>query len=209
MRVNPKLGFALLALLSGFILLAGPIWAYKGPPHSPPVTRTEPDPRFTQYVLPVGSAFQVLLQTPVNTATNQIQDPVEVIMDTNLYLGEELILTKNTRFKGYINQLEPPIQGRNAILHILFTEIYTDIGEILPINAHVRTERKDHKWGGELTPGTTPMISTQQVYEIGEYNRVVYGGPRAMGQQIMLSPGDHWTLILDQPLTLLKSKEEL
>jgi hypothetical protein len=209
MPVSPKTWMALLPILAGFLLLAPCTWAYKGPPHSAPTTRSEPDPRFIQYALPAGSAFQILLQTPLSTAINQVQDPVEGVMDHNLYLNEELILNKNTRFNGYIAQLEPPIPGRTGILQVIFNEIVTEDGEKLPIVAHVRTERTDHKWGGELTPGTKPMLSTQRVYELGEYNRVVYGGPRAVGKDIVILPGEHWILILEQPLVLLKPKTEL
>ena len=201
----------LLPIVAGLILLASPLAlaGYKGPPHSAPVERTEPDPRFVQYSLPPGSAFQILLETPLSTAINQLKDPVEGVMDHNLYLNEELILTKNTRFTGYISKLVPPIQGRNGILQVIFNAITTEDGEKLPIVAHVRTERTDHQWGGELTPGTKPMLSTQRVYGLGEYNRIVFGGPRAMGKAIEILPGEHWILILEQPLVLLKPKTEL
>ena len=204
-----KIRRALLLMLAGFSLLSLPALAFKGPPHPPAATRSVPDPRFIQYTLPEGSAFQVLLQSPLDTTVNQLHDPIDVIMDHNLYLGEELILTKNTHFKGQIVQLEPPIRGRNAILHVMFNEILTEDGEKLPIEAHVRTERPDHKWGGELTLGTIPMRSIQRVYMIGEYNRTVFGGPRAMGTQVTIPPGEHWILILDKPLVLLKPKEDL
>jgi len=209
MRHRHFLWLTLMTLTTGMSLLSGPTLAYKGPPHPPEAQRSEPDPRFIQYTLPQGSAFQVLLQTPLDTGINQLNDPVEVIMDHDLYLGEELVLHKNTRFKGVIDRLEPPLQGRNAILHVSFNEIDTDNGDRLPIVAHVRTERWAHDWGGELTPGTKPLLSTQRVYELGEYNRVVMGGPRAMGSQVTILPGEHWTIILDQPLNLLKPKEEL
>ena len=45
------------------------------------------------------------------------------------------------------------------------------------------------------------MRATQRVWGIGEYNRIVYGGPRAMGSHVKFLPGEHWTIILDQPLT--------
>jgi hypothetical protein len=132
---------------------------------------------------------------------------VEVIMDHNLYYGEELILAKNTRFNGLITQLDAPVQGMNAILRVNFNEILMDNGEKLPISAHVRTERPDHTWGGGVTQGTKPVLSTQRVWEIGEYNRIVFAGPRAMGEHIKIPPGEHWTLILDQPLTIVKPKD--
>lgn len=178
-------------------------------PISPPVQRTEPDPRFINYTLPAGTAFHVLLQTPLSTEINQPDDPVEVISNQHIYLYEELMFPKNTRFLGKISQLEPPIQGREGILAVTFQEVILSNGEKLPIQAHVRTDRKDHTWGGKLTSGTKPYLSTQRVAGIGEYNKVVFGGPRAMGTHITIPPGEHWTIILDQPLSITKAKENL
>lgn len=177
-------------------------------PISPPMQRTEPDPRFIAYTFPPGTAFQVLLQTPLDTAINELQDPVEVIMDHNLYLQEELVLPKNTRFNGLVARLEKPQQGMDAIMGIMFNEILLQNGEKLPIVAHVRTERPDHLWGGRVTQGTKPVLSTQRVWGIGEYNRITFAGPRAMGADIKIPPGEHWTIILDEPLTIVKARRE-
>lgn len=198
------------ACLSLCLLWTYPNWAetYEHIPISPPVERNEPDPRFISYTFPPGTAFQVLLQTPLDTSINELQDPVEAIMDHNLYMKEELALPKNTRFMGTITRLDKPIEGMDAIFCIMFNEIELQNGEKLPITAHVRTERPDHLWGGQSTPGTKPMLSTQHIWGIGEYNRIVFGGPRAMGKDIKFPPGEHWTLILDQPLTIVKAREE-
>jgi hypothetical protein len=191
-------------LLLGWVAV-GTNWA--AVPISPPVERSEPDEDFIQYTLPRGTAFQVLLQTPIDTSISQINDPVEVIMVHNLYLLQEMILPKSTRFNGSITRLEPPIQGMNAILQVNFSEIILNNGEKMPISAHVRTERPDHTWGGQVTSGTKPVLSTQRVWEIGEYNRIVFAGPRAMGEHVKFPPGEHWTLILDEPLTILNARE--
>jgi hypothetical protein len=169
---------------------------------SPPVSRevlfgAEAGVRYT---LPAGTALQVLLQTPVDTAVNQPGDPLEAILAQNLYLGGQLLLSKNTRFNGIISRLDPPFQGRDAVLGIRFTEMLYDKSTKLPIAACVRTENPEHLWGGNVTQGTKPMRSTQRVAGIGEYNRIVYGGPRAMGSHIRFEPGEHWTIILEQPV---------
>lgn len=177
-------------------------------PVSPSAIRQEPDPNFISYTLKSGTALQILLQTPLDTAINQAKDPVEGIMSKNLYLGNELVLSKNTRFLGEIVRLEPPLQGRDALLEVRFTEILLDNGEKLPIEAHIRTEHPEHIWGGQVTPGTKPMKSIQRIWGIGEYTRTVWGGPRAMGQHVTIQPGEHWTMILEQPLTLVKPQAE-
>lgn len=198
----PTGGAGLLAALLALAVLPAQAELPK-PAISPPVIQAPADADFTRYTLQRGTALQILLQTPVDTAINQVGDPVEGIMFRNLYLGNRLILSKNTRFKGVITRLEPPLQGRNAILAIRFTDILMDNGETLPLSSHVRTEHREHIWGGQVTRGTKPMKSVQRVWGIGEYNRIVYGGPREMGSHIAFQPGEHWTLILDAPLTLV------
>lgn len=187
----------------GLMLFSGLVYAEESASVSPPVlienvTGFEDQARYT---LPAGTALQILLQTPVDTAINQPGDPVEGLMAHNLYLHEHIILPKNIRFNGIISRLEAPFQGRDAVLAIRFTEIILD-GRKVPIEAHVRTNNPEHTWGGNLTPGTKPMRSIQRVWGIGEYNRIVYGGPRAMGSHVRFSPGEHWTIILEQPLVL-------
>src|SRR5690606_1032549 len=94
-----------------------------GPSVTPPVERTEPDSRFINFRLPPGSAFHVLLQTPINTEVSQLDDPVEAITDQYLFLYEELMLPKNTRFVGKISRLEIPVEGRDGILGINFRQV--------------------------------------------------------------------------------------
>lgn len=173
------------------------------PPVSPPTIQETPDPRFMRYTLQAGTALQVIIQSKLDTAVNQPGDPVEAVMSHNLYLGSELLLAKETRFLGVVSRLEPPLEGRHAILAVKFTDILLENGEKLPIAAHVRTEHPEHIWGGQMTPGTKPTLATQRVWGIGEYNRIVFRGPRAMGSQIQIMPGDRWMVILDQPMTLV------
>jgi len=208
MRTISKRGFTLLACLALLgILGISPDWAANV--HiSPPMERTEPDSRFIQYTFPPGTAFQVLLQTPLDTKVNQEQDPVEAIMNQNLYLLAELVVPKNTRFTGSVTRLEKPIAGRDGIMYVRFDQILLSNGERLPIKAHVRTERPDHLWGGQVTQGTKPVLSTQRVWWLGEYNRITFAGPRAMGKDISFPPGEHWTLILEDPLVVVKAREE-
>jgi hypothetical protein len=198
-------------LSCGFLLLVGG-WgtAYCATPVSPPVQEqllpgAEPQ---MSYTLPAGTAFQVLLQTPIDTAVNQSGDPLEAIMTQNLYLYGKLLVSRNTRFQGLISRLEPAFQGRDAVLAVRFTEISLDAARKQPIAAHVRTENKEHLWGGNVTAGTKPYRSIQRVWGIGEYNRIVYGGPRAMGTNIHFDSGEHWTIILEQPLVIVMPLED-
>lgn len=210
MRLKFILPLTGLTCLSLGLLSMAPNWAKPIPvpasqPISPPVARD--DENFKSFTLRPGTALHILLQTPIHTAVNQPGDLVEGITTRDLYLNTDLLLSKNTRLTGVISRLDKPIQGMNALLAVRFTEIILENGEKLPLDAHVRTEHPEHIWGGQVTPGTKPMLSTQRVWGIGEYNRIVFGGPRAMGSHIEFLPGEPWILILDQPLTLVLPRE--
>lgn len=200
----PLLSLGLLALASHDVLLAAP----PPIPISPPVSVAQPSPEFTTYTLKPGTPFQIILQTPLSTAVNQVDDPVEAAVSQNFYLGRDLLLSRQDRMRGRINRLEPPIEGRNAILSVTFTELVLNNGERLPIRAHIRTELADHSWGGGLTEGTKPMSVVHRVTGIGEYNKTVYGGPRRMGEHVEILPGERWTVILEQPVTLVVSNSQ-
>lgn len=189
-----------LTLLS-LMLLCGLGFSYDTPP---PVEHGAENSSFKQYTLPSGTGFHVLLQTPLHTETNQLGDPVEAMMAQSLFLYNDVMVPENTFFKGQIVTLESPIQGRNAILGVKFFQMNLPNGDRIPINAYVKTERKDHTWGGQLTGGTEPKKVVQRVWGLGDYNKIVMTGPRQMGLHIQAIPGEHWTLVLEQPVSLVK-----
>lgn len=188
-----------VCLLSGLLFQVG--FSHESPP---PVTEGENNASFKQYTLQPGTGFHVLLQSPLHTENNQLGDPVEAMMAQSLYLYNELMVPENTFFKGEIVQLDPPVQGRNAILAVKFFQMTLPNGDRVPISAYVKTERADHTWGGQSTDGTVPKKIVQKVWGLGDYNKVIMTGPRQMGLHIQAIPGEHWTIVLEQPVSLVK-----
>ena len=178
------------------------------PPIAPYADKAAADAHFNRYTLAPGTPFHVLLETPLSTAINHVDDPIDALLANDMYLGSEKILSRSARLKGSIVRMEEALQGRNAILEVKFNEILLENGERLPVDAHVRTEHPQHIWGGQVTEGTKPVLVTQRVAAIGEYNRIMFRGPRRMGSNVAFNPGDHWVIILDQPLTLVMPKPE-
>ncbi|MBY0450741.1 MAG: hypothetical protein K2X01_08980 [Cyanobacteria bacterium] len=173
-----------------------------------PQVQVQERPRegFTVFKLQPGTALYAVLQTPINTTYNQVNDPVEAIIAQDIFLDTEVILNKNTKLLGHISRLEPPVEGRNAIVCVQFSQINLNNGDELPIKAHIQSERPDQCWGGELTPGTKPRKITHRVTYIGEYNKIVWVGPRQMGRHMLFQPGERWTVILDSPLSVFQVK---
>lgn len=161
-----------------------------------------PPLRGERVTLPVGSPIQAVLRTPVDTALNQPGDPIEAEVSQDVFLGEDRILSQNDRLLGEVSVVEPPLQGRNAILGIRFTRLQSGHSGELPVQAYVKTSHPHHTWGGELTPGTEYQVVTHRVMQIGAYNQAVLRGPRAMGSHVQLAPGERMTLILEAPVTL-------
>jgi hypothetical protein len=157
--------------------------------------------------IPVGMPLQVVLETPVTTATQTVGQPIEASLLQPIYVGGQVVFGIQTKITGVIDQIEPPLSGRNAVLRLYFNRITLDDGSQLPLAAHVKTANPDHTWGGELTLGTIPEKVTMRVTGIGEYNKTVMRGPRLMGKPIELPPGERLTLILDQPLSVVTPKD--
>lgn len=153
-------------------------------------------------ILPSGSALHVVLQTPISTALNHPGDPVEAAVSQALFMGSTEVLSRHARLLGRITALEQPVQGKNALLGIRFERLTLEDGQQIPLSAHVRTDRPEHVWGGELTPGTKPRAIPYHVWGIGAYNRIVLEGPRQMGAHCQFLPGERMTVILEAPVFL-------
>jgi hypothetical protein len=137
---------------------------------------------------------------------NQLGDPVEAAISQDVFLGTTVMLSKNDRLRGRIDQLEPPIQGRHAILGVTFDRLVLNTGEEIPITALVKTGQPNQIWGGQITPGTEAKLVTHKVLGLGGFNKTVLAGPRRVGDHIQRQPGEPLTLILTQPLTLVVPK---
>jgi hypothetical protein len=159
-------------------------------------------PGWAQTVLKAGGALPVTLSNHVDTRIHGVGTPVEAQLSQDMYLGETLLLPRTTRLSGYLETVDPPLEGRNAILRVRFDQLHLPDGRSVSISAYVRTGRADRAWGGELTPGTVPRAVQHRVTGIGEYNKIVYVGKRQMGEHITFDPGERWNVVLEKPVEL-------
>ncbi len=155
-----------------------------------------------QFSFPAGSAIPVILQEGVSTESAVPGQTISAMVAQDIYFDSHLILSRNDRAFGHVAQATRPISGRNAILKLAFDEIDLVNGIRIPIKALADTGSPDFTWGGELTEGTKPVVVPYHVEGIGSYGRLMYRGPRAMGQQVNIQAGTALKLILQEPVSL-------
>lgn len=155
--------------------------------------------------LPANSAWNVWLNTPIDSDSQKVGDPITATLATDVYVKTVRLFEQGDILSGQITELYPPITGRNAIVKVLFFNLQRQNGETIPLTAHVKTGLPNFVWGGELTQGTENKISIHNVMGIGAYNQVVKGGKRAEGEPVKKTLGEMITVVLDEPITVTPS----
>jgi hypothetical protein len=173
-----------------------------------PIVSKRPVAQYSEdlVTLPANSAWNVWLNTPIDSESQQVGDPVTATLATDVFVKTVRLFEKGDTLSGQITELYPPITGRNAIVKVLFFNLQRQNGETLPISAHIKTGLPNFVWGGELTQGTENKVSIHNVMGIGAYNQVVKGGKRAEGDTIKKPLGEMLTVVLDEPITVTPSQ---
>lgn len=155
-----------------------------------------------EYILPVGMPIPLILMDMASTENGFTGQTITSMVAQDIFIGPKKVLSRSDRFLGRIEEIQQPIEGRNAILKLDFNTLLLESGLRLNVSAMVDTGQKESYWGGELTSGTKTVVIPYSVYRIGSYGRVMYYGPRAMGEHIKFLPGTRITIILKEPLNL-------
>lgn len=146
-----------------------------------------------------GTPLGVWLLRPLDTRYARTGDVIRVQVSNRLYIGVDRVIEQEDVLTGRLEEVLSPVQGRNALVKMRFTELERPGVGIIPINAILKGHQ--HSLGGELTPGTEEKVVVHNVMGIGRYNQSTLGGKRAMGKHIQLPIGEPLTLILDSDIT--------
>ena len=152
--------------------------------------------------LPVGTMVPVTLQDEISTEHVTMGETISAMVAQDIYMNTRKMLSRSDRLLGKVVLVQPPIEGRNAILKIEFDTLIVSDGIKIPFPALVDTGKQNHTWGGELTPGTKPVVVNYNIEDIGTYGRLMYQGRRAVGKQFIISPGTRLNVILQEPVSL-------
>ncbi|MFM7468529.1 MAG: hypothetical protein ACKO37_03390 [Vampirovibrionales bacterium] len=193
-----------VVLVALYVWHTGACYVYAGYPSASPAVQWDySETGVRGVILRAGTRLSVCSYTPLSTQSNKVGDLIEARLEGPVFVDDEKVLSKNTKLFGHIIQVEEPLQGRDAILKVAFDRLVQPDGQESTLKAHVVTENDDGVWGGEITPYTMPYYVTHRVWHLGEYNQLRYGGVRAMGKHLSIPVGDHWGIVLDEPIQLV------
>lgn len=154
------------------------------PPKKPPAIKG------MHYVtIPEGIFLQGILQSEVSTKTNNLNDPVSVIIPVNFYYVNTVCIPQNSILSGSITEFGLPKKGRDGFFKIHFDKIIFPNEKICPFNADVWLEGSDTIGGkpseldsmqqipfsvSGLSPGYILMKPTGE-YQIGRHTTLCAG----------------------------------
>ena len=149
---------------------------------------------------PEGTYFSVILQEPIDTSINKQDDLIEAIIPADYYLDQLLIIPKGSRVIGRIVYLERAHMGRNTLVNIRFVAmISSNNAWETRIDASIVDKNSDGSIGGQLTNRTKVKVIVHNIERIGPIGQGVPTGPREMGKEIYIPPGERWVIKLNEP----------
>lgn len=156
---------------------------------------------------PEGSYFCVILQQPIDSSINKVDDLIETVFTSDYYIDELLVIPNGSKAIGRITYIERAHMGRNSLVNLQFLSV---IGPgnawETPISASIVDKNSDGSIGGSLAPRTKVKLIAHQIEHIGMYDQAVPTGPRAMGKELYIPPGERWIIKLNKPASFIISK---
>jgi hypothetical protein len=155
------------------------------------------------YTLAENTTFVTTLETPLNTRNNQANDTFQMRSVYDTWLNEQIVIPKGSLFTGVVSQASFPVEGKNGELKLKVTQLELPTGQRLATEGSIFTNKEDkNKMGGETTQPVNARLIRYEVWGIGQYNRVMPAGSRAMGNHRHLPVGQMLRVRLDKPLTI-------
>lgn len=140
--------------------------------------------------LRAGTFLKVMNLRDINTFSNDIGDECEFINVADMFVGDCLVLPRNSHIFGSIEDLREPVQGNNGALKIKIDRIVTDDGDITYFTeGHVYSPADNYIGGEETAPmyyKTTPhyidgwgggilQLSPLNIYNYGKHTQIKAG----------------------------------
>lgn len=149
---------------------------------------------------PKGTYFRVILEKPIDSSVNSVDDDVYTFIPFDLYLGNVLVIPKNSKFVGKISYIEPAHIGRDTIVTVKFYAVLPANNEFstIPIQASIVDKNSNGSIGGNITDRKKWRKVVHTVEHIGSIVQVFPTGEHVMGKEIYIPAGENWVIKLDE-----------
>ena len=141
-------------------------------------------------VLRAGTLIRVMNLRNINTFANDIGDECEFINVVDMFVGDYMVLPKNSHIFGVVEDIREPVQGNDAAIKIKIDKIVTPDKEITYfVEGHIGGGA-DFYIGGKQTPPayykTTPhytkgwghgilQLTPLNIYSFGKHTQIKAG----------------------------------
>lgn len=140
--------------------------------------------------LSAGTIIRVMNLRDINTLVNDIGDECEFINVTDMFIGDYLVLPKNSHIYGSVEDIREPVQGNNAAIKIRIDKIVTANGDYTYfVEGHIGGGADNYIGGEDTAPAyykTTPhyisgwgggilQLLPMNVYTFGEHKSIKAG----------------------------------
>jgi hypothetical protein len=165
----------------------------KLPPKAPPAIKRE------HYMeVPAGIFLRAILRSSVSTATNNINDPVSAILDSNYYFIDTVCIPENSILDGHISEFQLPKKGRNGYFRIHFDSIRFPDNKQMPLDGNLWLE------GSDLVGGQTTSLNEMRPvhFSAGGMNYLLLKptGEYSIGKDVTLPAGSEILVKTNQSL---------
>ncbi len=107
-----------------------------------------------------GTMLKVVNLRDINTFSNDIGDECEFMNVADMFIGEYLVLARNTHIYGAVEDIREPVQGNNAAIKIKIDKIVTPEGDnTYFVNGYIYSPTDNYIGGEQTAPAyykTTP-----------------------------------------------------
>ncbi|MGN0015653.1 MAG: hypothetical protein ACI37T_09580 [Candidatus Gastranaerophilaceae bacterium] len=137
-----------------------------------------------------GTFIRAMNLRDINTLVNDIGDECEFINVTDMFIGDYLVLPKNSHIYGSVEDIREPVQGNNAAIKIRIDKIVTANGDYTYfVEGHISGGADNYIGGEDTAPAyykTTPhyiggwgggilQLLPMNVYAFGEHKKIKAG----------------------------------
>lgn len=150
-----------------------------------------------------GTFLKVMNLRDINTLNNDIGDECEFLNVTDMFIGDNLVIPKNTHVFGVVEDIREPVQGNDAAIKIKIDRLFfPDTEKTYYVEGHVAGGSDFYIGGGQTNPAyyrTVPHYTDgwgAGVLQLAPLN--IYG----YGKHMQIKAGEELIIILQQNLKI-------